>query len=232
MPHDRFFIDHPLKINENVEIKDELSHLKVMRKKEGDLIELINGKNQLALARIIQLGTKSALIQIENISIGKMSKYKTILAQPYLRSNKLDLIIEKAAELDIDEIYLFHAQRGDAIHEKEKRELSIIIAALKQCGRLNFLKLHHLKDLFLMKEFDFDFFFGDMNSTQMLDIFHLKKNYEKPICFINGPEKGFSEKEKTFMNSLKAIPINLAPNILRAETASICAASLLSQIKL
>ena len=47
--------------------------------------------------------------------------------------------------------------------------------------------------------------------------------------FIIGPESGFTQDEITFFkDNLKASPIILSKNVLRCETAAICAATLLS----
>ena len=54
----------------------------------------------------------------------------------------------------------------------------------------------------------------------------LKKS---PVCILIGPEGDFSEKERKLITSNeKTIPIRLAKNILRAETAAIVATTILS----
>ena len=51
---------------------------------------------------------------------------------------------------------------------------------------------------------------------------------KNPICILGGPEGDFSEKERQFIvEQKKTIPISLAKNILRAETAAIAAATIL-----
>ena len=54
----------------------------------------------------------------------------------------------------------------------------------------------------------------------------MKKN---PICILIGPEGDFSENERQLIvDNEKSMPISLAKNILRAETAAITATTILT----
>ena len=74
-----------------------------------------------------------------------------------------------------------------------------------------------------------DLILTDLNtSNRKLEI---KKESDKPLCIIVGPEGDFSENErKQILNfeAVKAIKIN--KNILRAETATISAISIINYI--
>lgn len=48
---------------------------------------------------------------------------------------------------------------------------------------------------------------------------------EKPVTIAIGPEGGFTDNEVKAMQECGAEPVSLAPNILRVETAAVCAAS-------
>ena len=67
MPHDRFYIDAPLVNTLSLE-GEEFHHLsRVMRKQEGEEIELVNGRHRLALARIESLQKSHAKLLILNV---------------------------------------------------------------------------------------------------------------------------------------------------------------------
>ena len=52
---------------------------------------------------------------------------------------------------------------------------------------------------------------------------------KNPVCILVGPEGDFSEKERQFIVEQKnTVPISLAKNILRSETAAIAATTILS----
>ena len=239
MPQNRYFIKYiHFTLNTSCQLKnDEFHHLcNVMRAKINDRVEIINGKNQLAKAKIIEIKSKYAILHIEKVIEIPQKTPKIILAQALLRQNKLDLILEKATEVGIFEFILFKAQNSEIIKikkEKRKRISSILISAIKQCGRLDLPKIQIVENIEEFKKNDFEYFFADPQSSFSFEICKLKKlkKTEKPICFFVGPEKGFTEEEVSFFNNfLKAKPIKLNTNILRAETASLCAATLLSQI--
>ena len=236
MPHSRFFVDISLSNIKEITISgDELHHLLVMKKDKDDVIEIINGKNQIASAKIINISNKNALIEIIEVKNKIESKHKLILAQSLLRPNKIDLILEKGTELGVDEFILFTAEYSeiDTVSEnRRKRFQSILISAIKQCGRLDLPKLTIIDDITRLKTVDNNYIYGEAICDNVIDISSFK-NIKLPICFITGPEKGFSIDEKSFLeNKLKAAPIKININILRTETASIAATAILSQIKL
>lgn len=231
MPHNRFFTPKPFFKNEEIRIQDdEVHHFHVMRVQEKDTIELINGKNQLAEALVISIAKKEVILKIQNVTHGTHVKEK-ILGLALLRSMKLDLILEKATELGITKFFFFPSQNSE-IEElspnKITRMENILISAIKQCGRLDLPEIHFLKEIKELIRNDFDYFLGEMSAHESIFQISISK---KPICILIGPEKGFSSTEILFFQtSLKAKPVKLNDNILRSETAAICAAALLGSL--
>jgi 16S rRNA (uracil1498-N3)-methyltransferase len=227
MPADRFFIAAPLKNNLSLE-GEEFHHLsKVMRVHIGETIEIVNGQGELAEAELISLDKKSCELKILSHQTAPPPQQSLILAQALTRS--LDWIIEKGTELGTTEFWLFPGDRS------EKKELStaqlhrletIVINALKQCGRLYLPKIVLKPPL---QEWDLpsgSLFFGDVSPEAPL----LKGPFAKTVVFFIGPEKGFSPSETDFLLQ-NAHPISLHENILRAETAAIAALSQFELIK-
>jgi 16S rRNA (uracil1498-N3)-methyltransferase len=141
--------------------------------------------------------------------------------------------MEKCTELGVAEFILFKSEFGE-IDELSKNRLEriilIVISAMKQCGRLDLPSVTIINKLSELKNKNYIFLFGEENSLEYLDINTLRK-VSQPICFLTGPEKGFSEKELEFMKEeLRASQVKINNNILRAETAPITAAALLSQL--
>lgn len=234
MPHSRFFLKEDFSKNKDLIIQDEeLHHLDVMRKKDHSIIEVVNGKNQLAKAEIICLSQKQVTLKIIEVSSSPPPLPKIIIAHPFLRTQKLDLIFEKCTELGAAEFILFkaaHSEISDLSVNKKNRIESILVAAIKQCGRLDLPKVTFMDSLLELKKMDYFFLLGDADSSFAINIGEFKK-ITKPICFLTGPEKGFTEKEINFCKSeLKALLVTVNINILRSETVPIAAMALLSQI--
>lgn len=221
MPADRFFIPSSLKTSSLILEGEEFHHLaKVMRVRVGETIELVNGAGELAIAEVLSLDKKSAELKILSHHSETPSEQILILAQALTRPSSLEWIVEKGTELGVTEFWLFPGERS------EKKELSpsqlhrletIILNALKQCGRL-FLPKILLKRA--LKTWNFpagSLFFGDVSPQAPL----LIGPFSNSVVFFIGPEKGFSPAELETLHKFKAKGISLHANTLRAETAAL-----------
>ena len=221
MPENRYFIDHELDQGDTLTLpKEELAHLRVMRKLPGDAIELVNGRNLLAVATLLTAETA----QITSVTTQDPPKRQIILAQALLRPKNLDLVIEKGTELGATEFWLFPGEKG------EKKELSdnqrsrlrhLTISALKQCGRLDLPSIVEKPPLTSWDIPSIPLLYGDPSSKTPLLA-------SGPVAVVIGPESGFSQAEITHLEELGAQGILLSSNTLRAETAALCAISKLA----
>jgi len=225
MPENRFFLNKPLQNGISVELEDEeFHHLKVMRCSIGDQVELVNGKNQLGVAQVTQLDKHKAILHIIELQEHPTPKRKIILALSYLRPKNLDLVIEKGTELGATAFWLFPGQRSekDSLTPNQLERLQhLAISALKQCGRLDLPEIIQMPELKSWKTPPpGELYWGDPKSTTPF----------KPTTattFFIGPEKGFSKEEENILQStFHAKGITLNPNVLRAETAALCAIAL------
>lgn len=208
MPHNRFY--SPTNIIEGSELH-HLSH--VMRNTQGDIIELVDGKGALHIAKIDTITKKAAHLTIKETTIAPLPAFQKTLIQGLPKTpNKLKLILEKGTELGIDAFHFFGSKTPS--HEKLH---TILISALKQCGRLHLpsLAFHtHLQDIPLSPSY-----YGDPQGNPLEPGRHV---------FVIGPESGFTPDEITHLKGQKARPTKLSKHILRTETAAIVASHLLS----
>ncbi|NGX48225.1 MAG: Ribosomal RNA small subunit methyltransferase E [Chlamydiae bacterium] len=228
MPENRFFLDQPFEKDLTAKITgDELKHLRVMRREMGDTIELVNGRNQLAHAKITSLDKDAATLILSEITTNPPPKQQLILAQALLKPKNLDFVIEKGTELGATAFWLFPGQRS------EKKSLSptqiqrcrhLAISALKQCGRLDLPEIREMPPLADWVEFPpGELFFGNLNSKNIFT------PPEGDSTLFVGPEKGFSQEEEDLL-SKHAKGVRLHPYVLRAETAALCFLSLSSKL--
>lgn len=241
MPKDRYFIDQDLKKNSSLEIKDkEAHHIKTLRKKEGELIEVINGKGFLAKAKIENFDKKSIKIRLLDVLFEKEKKQKLILVQAFIKPNKLEFLLEKTTELGVDEIWLFKSKNSEKLNFSKNRldrMRSILIAAIKQSGRLYLPKIEIFESIKDIKNIDGNIYFGDLKkeAKRLLDVYKNKtkqsKEDKKNSYFFIGPEMGFFLGEISYLkNDLKATGIKLNNNILRSETAGIAAIAIAAHL--
>ncbi|MBI3901056.1 MAG: 16S rRNA (uracil(1498)-N(3))-methyltransferase [Chlamydiia bacterium] len=208
---------------------EEAHHaLSVMRKKEGSIVELINGKNVLAKAEIISTTKRSLRLRVIS-SLSASPPSSIILCQALIRPNKLDFIMEKGTELGMTELWLFPAERSEKISlspHQQTRLHALSIAAMKQCGRLDLPTLSLKPPLLQWSSLPYPAYFGE-TAPHAPPFLSLYKKASGVLFFI-GPESGFSPHEEEHLRSLHAQGVRLHPHTLRTETAPLVALTLLS----
>jgi 16S rRNA (uracil1498-N3)-methyltransferase len=233
MPAERYHIDRPLEANNTVLLKDnEFHHLvRVMRSRVGDSVELVNGQGVLACATVREIFKDGVTLSVEEVQRETRSKPTIILAQAIPKPNRLDFILEKGTELGVDEFWLFPGKtsvKKDFSDNQTERCQFQILAAMKQCGRL-FAPVIKLKPpLENWADITGAAFFGDIepNAPLFSDCLNTTP-LTSPLLFFVGPEAGLSQGEIIFLRKHGVQGVKLHQNILRTETASLAALSLI-----
>jgi 16S rRNA (uracil1498-N3)-methyltransferase len=220
---DRFFIDDSFSLSSVALKGSEFHHLAhVMRIREGDRIELINGRGMLAQGLVEKLDKEQAQISITQSEKHDPCKYSISIAIPLLKMDRLEWAIEKATELGATTFRLFpadHSEKKELSEHQLERLEHIIISATKQCGRLFLPALNEYRSLADAIQSDDLLLFGDLDPHA--PTVHVQT---KNILFISGPEKGFSPKEISLLKQ-RGTGVRLHNNVLRAETAPLVALS-------
>ncbi len=227
MPSYRFYSEKPLIVGDYTLDGEEAHHLmNVMRVRIGEMVEIVDGKGNLASARLLELGKKSAKLHIETIHTDIKPAYSLTLVLGNLRSGHMEYALEKCTEIGVTDFILFAADKSDRkeISDSQlKRYNSIIQAAIKQSGRLYLPTLSTCKSLTAAIDNKQNIVFGDL-SSKVADYFP-----SQSICLVIGPESGFSEKEVGLLQSKGAQGIRFSQNTLRAETCALVASYALLQ---
>jgi len=184
--------------------KEESKHItKVLRKKEGDILNITNGNGWLFKVEISVANIKNCLATI-------IEKYEWFL--------------EKATEIGIDSITPIicdHSERKIIKHERLEK---IIQSAMKQSLNCYLPKLHNaikFSDYF-KQDFTGQLFIAHCEETDRKSLkAELQTNAD--ITILIGPEGDFSIKEIQTAIQNKFIPVSLGTTRLRTETAAIVA---------
>jgi 16S rRNA (uracil1498-N3)-methyltransferase len=230
MPAERYFINTSLQCNSEIILKEtELHHLvRVMRTRVGEEVELVNGQGCLSQAIVKEIHKDKALLQIISCKQEVIRPIQVVLVQAIPKPNRLDFILEKGTELGVDEFWLFPAQHSlkkDFSPSQEERLQSLIIGAMKQCGRLFLPKIIMQPTLDKWPKFSQPAFFGA--TTKEAPVFLNAWTSLSSIIFCIGPESGFTDKEIQILQDRGAQGVKLHQNILRTETAGLMALSLI-----
>ena len=239
----RFLIKNETQIDSQVSITgQDAKHIcKVLRLAKGDLLELTNGDGLDFKARIINIiPGKVDLEIIESYDSLTESPVQIAVCSGMLKDKKMDMVIRHLTELGITQWIPFFCERSvptpDAkrIQTRIPRWQTIAKEAIKQCQRsripevkspVSFEKL-----LDLSNAFDTKIAFWE-KSAQKIDTLISDKNAEHhKIMILIGPEGGFSEIEIEQAKQNGFTAYSLGPRILRAETASFAACTLVQHI--
>lgn len=214
-------------INDNKVIfsNDEKKHLtKVLRKQEGDIISVIDGKGYLYSTKINSLDKNSSLIEI----IKKEKKKKKhnyhlhIGIAPTKNISRFEWFLEKATEIGIDEITPIICNRSERKKINIQRCNRILVSSIKQSLKFYKPKLNVPSNFndFIKEKLEGDKLIAHCLKTEKNKI---NKSKHKKYTILIGPEGDFTENEinLALKNGFKAT--TLGKSRLRTETAGIIA---------
>jgi 16S rRNA (uracil1498-N3)-methyltransferase len=214
--------------------KTESRHIvKALRKKEGDLLQITNGKNELFTVKVILANDKKCLVEIVTTEAKpKPWNYNLHIAiAPTKNNDRLEWFLEKATEIGIDEITPIICSNSERTVLKAERLDKIVQSAMKQSLKFLLPKLNEPIKFtdFINQDFDTNLFIAH---CEELDKKSLAKTI-KPntnILILIGPEGDFSPTEIEKALTKNFTPVTLGESRLRTETAGVVAAQTVALI--
>lgn len=210
------------------------NHLQALRCKVGDMLTLFDGQGREISAHIIEINKKAAKVLLQNdLSLQTPSALKLHLGQALCRFDRMDVILQKAVELNVNEITPLYAERsqgrlkGVALERKMAHWQEILISACEQCQQ-NYLPVLH--EPMMVSEW-LNSVDAEVKLQFVLDnALSLKTCQSTPHSFalLIGPEGGFTEAEVLLADQKNFLRITLGNRILRVETAAILALGLVN----
>ncbi len=214
----------------NIELSEGQKHQlnKVLRMHVNEEIRLVDANGEGVVASIQD--SRFENFNIESKINFKSKKRKLKIIASLIRNERLEWMIQKAAEAGVDEIVLYTADHGvvKSYGNKTDRKLErfnlIALEASEQSQRqypLQVLRIVGKEEI--KNELKTSNYIADTSEhPHYVDLIQDKED----ICVIIGPEGGFSENERVLFHDLGFIPTSLGDNIYRAETAPLAVAVL------
>lgn len=206
---------------------DEFTYaVKVLRQKTGFTVIVNTGDGYDRIGEISEITKDKLTVKIrETVKNEATPDKKITLYQGSCKQGKNEFIVQKAVELGISRIVFF---KSDFVTEKEvnvERLRKIATEALKQCGRADSV------------EVEFTDYFSAVDNCENAVIFY-EGECENTLSDIGndvsalfvGSEGGFSEREVVYARERGLKTITLGKRILRAETASVVATSMIQYL--
>lgn len=226
----RFFVERSDIASDKITLGgDEFLHMtKVLRYKVGYKAIVCANDGIERLCTIEKIERDFAILNIDEERVQDKKNCRVTLFAGLLKNNKLDFAIQKAVELGVDEVYPFVSQNSAETKFSCDRANKIALESAKQCGSAYLTKVGELTTLneILDNLHGFDkvlFAYEDERKNRIKDSAIGAKN----IALIVGPEGGFTPEETAYALQKGAQIVTLGKRILRAETASIIACTLL-----
>ncbi len=208
--------------------KIESKHIvKVLRKKETDILYITNGNGLLFTSKISSANDKRCLVEITQTDMVKNQlEYDLHIAiAPTKNNQRFEWFLEKATEIGVSEItplICAHSERKIIKHDRLEK---VLITAMKQANRFHLPKLNAVIPFkkFISNTMEGDLFIAhcEESSKFTLQSKLVKKN---KTTILIGPEGDFSLNEITLALNNQFTPISLGKSRLRTETAGIVAA--------
>ena len=229
----KIFIPTPL--DEIIELPKDVTHhvLHVFRHNMEKPITVTGSDNRCGTYQITEEIDGKAQAKLIKYVESNVSSYRTILVQSLLKGEKLEWVLQKATELNVDTIYLVPTANCVAKYDEKKlqskvnRWEKIMLEAAQQCGR------NHLPTLVvgetLLQALDIESealklvaYENEAGQTikDVLKTLHSDKSVTDVLICI-GPEGGYQEKEINAIIKYGGKSVSLGNTILRAETAAI-----------
>ena len=214
--------------------KIESKHIvRVLRKKENDVLKITNGKGYLFDAKISFANDKKCMADI--IAVTEKEKpwnyYLHIAIAPTKNNDRIEWFLEKATEIGIDEITPIICANSERRIVKLDRFEKIIQSAMKQSLKFTLPKLNAPVKFSEFIQQDID---GRrcIAHCEYQDKNLLKKVVapSEKVTILIGPEGDFSTDEIQKALAKKWTPVSLGESRLRTETAALVAVNLVSFI--
>jgi 16S rRNA (uracil1498-N3)-methyltransferase len=231
----RFVVDEILSTQRSFLITgSEAKHMTtVLRMGPGDRVILMDKAGERFQAVIRETTRRHVLVEVESpLPSPAPSPVHITLCQALLKSNRMDLLVEKTSELGVNRVLPYRAERTVVQVEESKapskvrRWQEIAQSAAKQSDRgtpAEIEPLYSFSEMLavLSTEPAMRILLWEREATRSLKDFLRARSPAARVVAMVGPEGGFTEHEVKEAGEAGFISVSLGSRILRAETAAI-----------
>ena len=206
--------------------KEESKHIiKVLRKKESDILHVTNGLGFLFKTEITIAADNKCTVKIVSFEKQEAPKFKLhLVVAPTKMNDRYEWFLEKATEIGIQEITPIICEHSERKVIKTDRFQKILESAMKQSLHYYLPKLNEpitYKE-FIKTQKSGQLFIAHCEETNKKSLKNELKSKED-VTILIGPEGDFSVKEIQLAIENNFIPVSLGTTRLRTETAAIVA---------
>ena len=224
---------------QNALTESESAHcVRVLRKKSGDLINVVDGIGTRYLCRIEDAHPKHTTFSIvsqEKVSFHRPYKL-TIAVAPPKNSERLEWMVEKAVEIGLDKIVLLQCERSERKVMRSDRLIKVMISAMKQSLSAELPEIVEMQDFqsfVSQSDSRSQKFFGYCSDSLPRKEFVKECQPGGEVVVMIGPEGDFTPGEVKSAIANGFIPVTFGEKRLRTETAgvfTVCAVDVINKL--
>lgn len=203
--------------------------VRVLRRREGDEVEVVDGKGRLYRGTLLDAHHKHTTIAIfETVELPKVwVPHITVAVAPTKHADRMEWLMEKLVEIGIDRFVPLRCEHSERKDIKAERLEKIAVSAMKQSLKAILPQIDDTTPLqaFLAEDAsEAQKFVGycDADTPRTL----LAKAYRAgaDVRILIGPEGDFSPAEIDACRRAGYVPVTMGDNRLRTETAALVGA--------
>jgi 16S rRNA (uracil1498-N3)-methyltransferase len=218
--------------------RERLHHIqKVLRLRAGDLLTVTDGTGVEYSVRLGADGPRKVTAEIIRTRRRSVeSPLKTVLAQAVPRGDRMSLIVQKAVELGVTEIWPLLTARtvvsvtGERARLRRERWQKVIQGAVGQSGRTRVPGISMVRSwsecLAERPEADLKLLLWERERRELGELLR-DCPPPKSVLLTVGPEGGWSEEEVRCARGAGFLTARMGPRVMRTETVGLVALGIL-----
>jgi 16S rRNA (uracil1498-N3)-methyltransferase len=227
----RFFVSGPLQAGVPCELPAAAArHAQVRRVQPGTPLTLFDGSGHEWPATVLQVGRSHVrVLPGPPVPVDRELPLAVTLALVMPANDRMDTLVEKAAELGVAAIQPLHGDRsvlrlaGERALRKREHWQAVAVAACEQCARAVVPAVHPVAEL----EGWLQGLAGAAAPAKRW-LLSLDATAQPPgalpapvgaLLALSGPEGGLAAGEEAAARAAGFVPVALGPRVLRADTA-------------
>ncbi|MDI6785470.1 MAG: RsmE family RNA methyltransferase [bacterium] len=238
MSRKRLFIPEIKEQNYEIIHPEQIHYLKnVLRVKKGEEIIVLDGKGWEYKTEVKELSSSKIKVALKKEIFHPPLDYRITLYQSLLKNPKMDFLIQKISELNVDKFVPVITERSikyDLNEKKIKNKVAhwekIARFSASQSRRARLMKIESpvliRKKMNECGNIDKTIVFLEEEQKNLKEVLVNLRDTKNISLFI-GPEGGFSKEEIKLLKNQGIISASLGNQVLRSETAAIVVASII-----
>lgn len=229
----QLFYEPNASVNGFILNKEEAQHcIKVLRKKQGDRIHVVDGSGTFYECNIADTNIKNCQLDVKNTwKENAPARHIHIAIAPTKNIDRIEWFVEKSVEIGIQEISFMLCQNSERRDIKIERVLKKAISAMKQSVKASlpiineqvkfseFISQNHRGKKYIA-------YVDSSNPEQLKEV----DCDNQPAIVLIGPEGDFRAEELELALTHNYSKISLGNSRLRTETAGIVACCILNNL--